>query len=111
MDRSEIEIYTVLRTASIEAALAVIEANHHRCVIVVDHSNRVVGTVSDGDVRRALLNHRLLSSPVDAIMNLNFIALSPGEEAKARDIYTTHRIHVVPVVDTQNTLLDVVVIE
>jgi CBS domain-containing protein len=109
--KRDIDIYTVRRTDPIETALAVIEANHQRCVIVVDGNHRVVGTLSDGDVRRALLDHRLLSSPVETVMNLNFIALAPGEEAQAREIYALHRIHVVPVVDAQNTLLDVIVVD
>jgi CBS domain-containing protein len=108
MNQNHLEAYIVLRSATIEAALAIIEANHHRCAIVVDESKRVVGTLSDGDVRRALLNHRLLTAPVDSVMNLNFVALSPGEDAKAREIAERLHIHVFPVVGPGNELLDVV---
>lgn len=104
-------LHTVQRSSSIQDALVTIEANHHRCVIVVDQRNRVVGTLSDGDVRRALLDHRLISAPVEAVMNLNFISLRPGEEAKAAQLYKTHRIHVFPVVDEGNQLLDVVLVD
>jgi len=64
--------FVIAADASIETALAAIEANSHRSVIVVDAGGTVVGTLSDGDIRKALLNHRLLSTPVREVMNLNF---------------------------------------
>lgn len=110
MNKTEIEAYTVPHTASIEAALAVIEANHHRCAIVIDEASRVIGTVSDGDIRRAMLNHRLLSAPVDAVMNLNFVSLAPGDISKAGELSKKMHVHVFPVVGPGNELVDVVTV-
>ena len=108
MDEMTRDKFTVPVTATAEAALAAIEANGHRCVIVVGADNRVVGTLSDGDVRKALLDHRLLTVPVGDIMNLNFVSLAPGEGARARALAEHYRVSLFPVIGPDNQLLDVV---
>ncbi len=92
---------------TIETALAVIEANSHRSVIVLSEDDRVVGTLSDADVRKAMLNHRLLSTPVREVMNLNIIWLTPDDVGKASELFQRYHIFLIPVVGNRNQLLDV----
>ena len=108
MEDSLREKFTVPGSATVEQALAVIESNGHRCVIVLDARGRAVGTLSDGDVRRAMLKRRLLSIPVTDVMNLNFLALAPGEEARAKSLAEKHHVSLFPVVGALNELLDIV---
>jgi dTDP-glucose pyrophosphorylase len=55
--------------ASIESAVQSISAGAMRIALVVDAEGRLLGTVTDGDVRRALLQRVALSEPVAQIMN------------------------------------------
>lgn len=55
--------------ATLEEAISVIDQEALRIALVVDESNRLQGTVSDGDIRRALIKHRPLSSRVREVMN------------------------------------------
>ena len=102
-------MYMVQDDMTMEDALAAIETNGHRCVIVVDCARRVLGTLSDGDARKALLDHRLLAAPVRDVMNLNFISLQPGEERGALELSKRYHVYVFPVVGPESELLDVVV--
>lgn len=49
-------------------ALRIIDAAHLQIALVVDGEGRLLGTVTDGDVRRAILAGKALSTPVAEIM-------------------------------------------
>jgi len=55
--------------ASIEEAIEKIDKEALRLALVVNEQGQLLGTVTDGDVRRALINHLPLSSSVQEIMN------------------------------------------
>jgi CBS domain-containing protein len=99
--------YTIGETETLEDALARIEVNAYRSVIVVNSEDRVVGTLSDGDIRKALLDHRLLSTRISHVMNLNFIWLSPTETDRAPELFEANHIFLIPVVEQNNQLVNV----
>lgn len=59
----------VAPTASIRDTLAIIDASSLQIALVVDQHRRLLGTVTDGDVRRAILGGHALEDAVTAIMN------------------------------------------
>ena len=65
---------TVLREMSIKDTMQVFEKPSKQ-VYVVDINNVVVGAVSDGDVRRAILCGTDISTNVEEIMNENLSLL------------------------------------
>ena len=56
-------------TASIRDAIEKIDTTGTQIVLVVDADNHLLGTVSDGDIRRGLLSGVSLDQPVDRVMN------------------------------------------
>jgi dTDP-glucose pyrophosphorylase/CBS domain-containing protein len=58
----------VAPTTSLEAAIEVLDKGALRIVLVVDEQRRLLGTLTDGDIRRALLRHMPLSVPVNKVM-------------------------------------------
>ena len=55
--------------ASIKEALKVLDTQAMQIVLVVNDQGRLLGTLTDGDVRRGLLSDKTLSSPVEEVMN------------------------------------------
>jgi CBS domain-containing protein len=106
LDPNNLE-YIINCESDIEGAWAVIEKNKHRSAIVLD-GNRVVGTVSDGDLRKAMLAHILLSSPVAEVMNTNFIYLGKNETEKAKMLLKKKNIFIIPIVDDDMSLIDII---
>lgn len=49
-----------------------------KLVFIVDDNGKVLGSVSDGDCRRGLINGKQLTSPVVEIMNTKFTSLKKG---------------------------------
>lgn len=61
-------------TASIEQAMRQInDLPKTRTLICLDEQERVIGMLTDGDIRRGLLDGKTMSEPIDSIMNDNFI--------------------------------------
>jgi dTDP-glucose pyrophosphorylase len=55
-------------TATIQEVLKIINSGALQLALVVDTDNRLLGTVTDGDIRRALINALSLSHPISEIM-------------------------------------------
>jgi CBS domain-containing protein len=105
--RADIEQYTILHTASVRDAMEKIEQNKHRVVVVVDEDDRVMGTVSDGDLRRAFLHDVMPIAPVSRIMQLNpHVTRETDQQALAQLLRSEH-VTVLPVVTEDNRLVDV----
>ncbi|WP_445373509.1 nucleotidyltransferase family protein [Photorhabdus tasmaniensis] len=61
---------------SIRAALKTINNEALRIGLVVDGEQRLLGVVTDGDIRRAILNNVELNSPIVEVMNVKPITAS-----------------------------------
>ncbi len=99
--------YVVRQHETLEAAMLLIEENRHRSVVVIDGHGVVVGTLSDGDTRKAILDRRLLTTPVEAVMNTNFVSLPPERRDEARGFFERDHLFLVPIVDGDGKLVDV----
>jgi len=60
-------------------AIEVLDKEALRIALVVDNSHKLLGTITDGDIRRALICHIEMGDPVDAIMRLNPVTASVGD--------------------------------
>lgn len=102
----DLSLYTIQATDTVRTAMEKIERNKHRVVVVLDEG-RVVGTVSDGDIRRAFLHDVLPIAPVTRIMQLNPHVTTEPDPARRHEIIKRERVTVLPIVTEDNTLLDV----
>jgi len=94
--------------SSIKDAMMLIEFNRHKSLVVVS-KGKVTGVVSDGDIRKALLHQKLFSSPIDDIMNVNYIKLKKDDENKAKDIFHKFEyVYLIPVMDDSNNLIKII---
>lgn len=92
---------------SIEQALLKIENNNHRSLIVLNNK-KVVGTISDGDIRKAMLKHRLFSTPIKEVMNTNFVWLKKDNLDKAKELFNNLHIFIIPIISEENDLEDII---
>ena len=100
------EEFTVQITDTIRTAMEKITNNKHRVVIVLD-GRKVVGTVSDGDMRRAFLREILPISPVEKIMNINCITTTEIDHGLAVKYARQKQVTVLPIINESNELIDI----
>lgn len=82
-------------------------------LFAIDNANKMVGTITDGDVRRALINGAQLTDVVSSVMNRNFNYVSEGEGDIVRSLHHQRelKMKLVPILDTQNHIIDIVNLE
>ena len=76
--------------------------------LVVDDGDRLVGTLTDGDVRRALLKGVPLESPLAPHIHRNFTAVGPKTgRAEVLDLMQARTISQLPIIDSDGRLIGV----
>ena len=98
--------FTVKVTDTIRTAMVKITANKYRVVVVLD-GRKVVGIVSDGDIRRAFLKDVLPIAPVEKIMNINCRTTTETDPEKLKEIIHREMVTVMPIVNDENELMDI----
>ena len=85
---------------SIRDAMRALDAGAGQIALAVDGAGRLVGVVTDGDLRRALLAGSTLDAPVAPVLNRRFVAVQAGEgRADVLELMRARRIGAIPVVD------------
>lgn len=78
-------------------------------LVAVDTSDRVVGTLTDGDIRRALLRGVATTSPVSVAMHTSFKYMTADSiDVEALRRYRSRGIRLIPVVAPDATLVDII---
>lgn len=86
--------------ASVHEAVATIDASAVQIALVVDGERRLLGTITDGDVRRAILRGVSLEDPVTQVMNENpTTAREHDDPETVLALMRQRRLHQVPVLD------------
>jgi dTDP-glucose pyrophosphorylase/predicted transcriptional regulator len=97
---------------SIREAIRIIDQGALKIALVVDEDNRLVGTVSDGDIRRGILNGCELENKVLQIMNTNpTVAGKSDGRDKLLALMRQKQIYQVPLVDDRGILVGLEVID
>jgi len=98
--------------ATLREALAAIDRSGSQIVLVVDHANHLLGTLSDGDVRRGLLRGLDLDTTVTAAMHTTPTCAHVGEDRQS--ILASMRrlgFHQIPVVDSSRNVVNLYLLE
>lgn len=88
---------------SLQTALERMTANKKGLLFVCDANEHLIGVISDGDIRRALLNNALLLSSIGSYMNLDPITSTSIESGKA--LITKMNHIAIPVVDNKGLVI------
>lgn len=97
---------TVNSDSTLRDAIAAIDAGSRQLAIVTDASGVLVGTVSDGDIRRGLLRGVSLDASITEVVNTSPTTATVGATlAEVLHDADATNIHVVPVVDASGVVV------
>jgi dTDP-glucose pyrophosphorylase len=87
-------------TASVQEAIACLDRSGLQIVMIVDAGGVLVGTLTDGDIRRGLIRGVLLSNPVHEVMHRDPLVAPPqwGHDMVLQ-LMVANKIRQLPVVD------------
>jgi len=90
-------IIDVIKTLDLSAA---------QIILVVDQERRLLGTITDGDIRRAILRGEKLEEPAAKVMNRNPLVTAPQSSRQDRlMLIRSRKLRHLPVVDQDGVLL------
>ncbi|QLA20636.1 NTP transferase domain-containing protein [Desulfolutivibrio sulfoxidireducens] len=105
---SDMDKYCISETDSMLFALAKLNKAGSRVLLVVNDHKKLVGIITDGDIRRELLRKRDIEIKVSEFMNTRFTALHVSQRHRAEEIIMKGKFQEVPILDDAGVVLDLV---
>jgi D-glycero-alpha-D-manno-heptose-7-phosphate kinase len=101
-------LVTIAETDTIEEAFRRLNANMLGILFARDAEGRVIGAVTDGDIRRRLLTGLSIHGQVTTCINRDFVWAPAGGPREQILKLLDQRVHVVPILDSDMRLVDVI---
>lgn len=107
--KKELNKFTITVFDSILTALKKIDSNQKGFLIVVEKENTVLGTLTDGDIRRAFINGHSVDSVVKKVYKSDFISLNIDEGmSRAIDLFKNNGIKFLPIINESKNLVNII---
>lgn len=105
------ELYIIESTKSVREALKALQEQLSAILtlFIVDEKQQMVGTLTDGDVRRYLINGGQLEDSIVSAMNSNFKCFTADDKDVVAQVrqFKTKGIKLVPILDEKKHIVDV----
>lgn len=102
--------HLILTGSTVKQALAMLnELSQDAILFVVDNNNKLIGSLTDGDVRRGLLNNFTIENKIDEIIQPNPRFIKKGDyDIKKIIAYRDEDFRIIPVLDDYNSVVNVI---
>jgi sialic acid synthase SpsE/sugar phosphate isomerase/epimerase len=102
----KVDPYIVHQDLSVQSALQRLDESRKQILFVVDSSGKLIGVVTDGDIRRWLLKQSLpdLAIPIKLIAPSKYLSANVGSSPNDIQILFGKGIHHIPLVDRDGVL-------
>lgn len=96
-------------TATMFETMQIIDRSSQQFAVVVDEDTRLLGTVTDGDIRRGLLKGNDVNTPIEMMMNANPIYERVGKSIfEYHEILKHRKIRQLPIIDSMNRVVNII---
>ncbi len=108
MNQPQMNKFLAGESMTMVEAMQKIDQNAKGILFIVSQNNQLLGTVTDGDIRRAIIRTGNLKLKILDIMNRSPKAVLPSENLKPKELFKEYGVHAVAVVDVSGTLVNIV---
>lgn len=107
-NKEEFSIFTASPNDSIKTCMARIEQNKKGVLIIIDENYLLLGSLSDGDIRRAILAGKEIDDAINFCYNTNPIKFLDHEtDSLTFEILIEKKITLLPIVNSSNILIGI----
>ena len=93
-------------------AMRIIDRGAAKLALIVDEQQRLLGTLTDGDIRRGLLHGETLESPAERLMNRQFRFVRSGEDqAAVLEMMRREVLRQIPVLDSEGRVVQLLLLQ
>lgn len=98
-----------LQKINIKSALRQISISGQKCLIIIDKKKKILGTLSDGDLRRAILKGKKLNSSIKNIYKKEPFTLveSSINSDNLKKIFLNKKLDLIPVINNKKEVVKV----
>jgi len=90
-------------------AIRKIENNKKGFLIIVDNNSHVVGTLTDGDIRRALLSGKNLNSKIEGVYNKDYKFVYVHDDfGQVVESFKSVKIEFLPILNSEKKLVNII---
>jgi dTDP-glucose pyrophosphorylase len=102
--------HLILSGSTVKRALEILnELAQDAIIFVIDKDEKLIGSLTDGDVRRGLLNNYTLEDKIDKIIQLNPRYIKKGDyDVKKIIKYREEDYRIIPVLDDENKIVNII---
>ncbi len=95
---------------SLKEALSSMSKSGEKCIVVVDKKGSLLGTLSDGDIRKSILAGKNLDDSIEDIYQRNCVFLRENEydESTAKEIFSSKRIDLIPLINDKDIVIEII---
>ena len=98
--------------STIKEALKIIDSGAVKIALVVDENDKLLGTITDGDIRRAILKGKSLEESIKDVYFKNPITVSIDENKEnIINLCVSKKIYQVPVVDKDGKVVKIMLLD
>ena len=99
----------ILVNSNIRQAINILNKYGSKTIIVSNSKKKLIGTLSDGDIRRSIIKGFNLKSSIKTIFNKKPIFLYEDQidKKKIRQIFLKKKIHLIPIVNKKKRLIKI----
>lgn len=111
MDKDTTKQVFVTAETNIKEAIKKLDETGQKILFVTGTDEKLIGTVTDGDVRRGIIKGLQLNEPVSEIMNIKFISIpndTPDKIKNAELLIQKHFIDHIPILDKKGIITNVI---
>ena len=104
---------TVRPDITIRQAMRNLNQSGQKCLVIMDEENILLGTLSDGDLRKAILKGTAMGDSIESIYQQNPTVLVEGKYSlvEAKKLFVNHKFDLIPVVNEKGLLVDTLFLE
>tara|TARA_B100001093_G_scaffold503352_1_gene557611 strand:- start:294 stop:1343 length:1050 start_codon:yes stop_codon:yes gene_type:complete len=98
---------------SLRQAMKNLSESGHKCLVIVDENDLLLGTLSDGDIRNAILKGMPIRESIESVFQKEPTALIESEydSSEARKIFIENNFDLIPIVNKKGCLTDILFME
>jgi len=99
---------TIHPQATIKEAMEVLDKTAEKVLLVVDNDQRLIGALTDGDIRRYILKGRDLTGTIQEAYNPNpvFVFQEDFDPKNIKAVFLKNKIDVIPILDQKRKVVD-----
>lgn len=111
MDKVKLKTLLIFPNTTLKESMQKLNETAEKILFVVGKNYKLVGTITDGDIRRGIINSMKFNARVEKIMNKKFIAVPynmPDIGKRIKQVMIKSGIEQIPVLDDKGIILDVI---